>query len=157
MGIGFDGKNMVITGNKCGNSFLTYQKYGLYIRNLSGVTENALINNNDFSNNITAAVGGPASTNTFHFFGFNNPHWMEGTFGTGGFSVTAGATTTLNFNITGAQFGDMVVFSAPYDLQGINATAYVQSSGVVYVVLHNQTGSTKTFGVGTWRAKIIRG
>ncbi|MER2519725.1 MAG: DUF2793 domain-containing protein [Bdellovibrionales bacterium] len=58
--------------------------------------------------------------------------------------------------VTGAAFGDFVMVAAPYELQGIDATAYVSAANTVKIRLSNLTGSAVTLASGTWRARVIK-
>lgn len=58
--------------------------------------------------------------------------------------------------VTGAALGDFVQVAAPYDLQGIDATAYVSAANTVKIRLSNLTGSTVTLASGTWRVRVVR-
>jgi hypothetical protein len=67
-------------------------------------------------------------------------------------NIAAGATLTVDGPaVAGAKFGDIVEVAAPYDLQGIIATAYVQAANDVYLVLHNPTAGGIDLGSGTWK------
>jgi hypothetical protein len=58
--------------------------------------------------------------------------------------------------VTGAALGDFVVVAAPYDLQGVQANAYVSASNTVIVRLTNLTGASVTLASGTWRVRVIK-
>jgi len=77
--------------------------------------------------------------------------WNPGTVNDG-----AGATSP-SITVTGAAFGDYAQAAAPYDLQGVMATAYVSAAGTVVIRLQNQTGGNVTFGSGTWRVRVTKG
>ena len=66
----------------------------------------------------------------------------------------ASATTTVS--VAGVGFGDFIVVSAPYSLQGIAAQGYVSAAGQVTVRLHNSTGAGVNLGSGTWRVAAWR-
>lgn len=67
----------------------------------------------------------------------------------------AGETQQVT-GVTGANLGDFVLVSAPYDLQDITVTAYVQATGVVEIRLQNESGSTINLASGTWRILVLR-
>jgi len=46
--------------------------------------------------------------------------------------------------------------SAPYDLQDITVTAYVQSNDTVEVRIQNESGAIVNLDSGTWRILIIK-
>lgn len=73
----------------------------------------------------------------------------------GAIANAAGATSSA-ITVTGAALGDLVIVAAPYDLQGITATAYVSASNTVKIQLANLTGGSVTLGSGTWRARVIK-
>lgn len=74
--------------------------------------------------------------------------WTPGTLASG-----AGATSTA-IAVSGAALGDFVAVSAPYDLQGSMATAYVSSANNVVVRLQNGTAGSLSFASGTWRVRV---
>lgn len=67
----------------------------------------------------------------------------------------AGETQQIT-GFDGATLGDFVLVAAPYDLQDITVTAYVQATGVVEIRLQNESGSTINLASGIWRIMIIR-
>ncbi len=76
--------------------------------------------------------------------------WNPGAI-TNGAGVTSSAIT-----VTGAAWGDMVVVAAPYDLQGVMATAYVNATNSAVIRANNATGATVTLASGVWRVRIIK-
>jgi hypothetical protein len=66
----------------------------------------------------------------------------------------AGETSSA-ITVTGAAFGDFVLVSAPYDLQGITCSAYVSAANAVTVRLQNETGVTVDLASGTWNAIVL--
>lgn len=72
-------------------------------------------------------------------------------------SLVDGSGATVTITVTGAAFGDYAMFAAPYDLQGITATAYVSAANTVSIRLQNETGGTIDLASGTWKAKVVRG
>lgn len=72
-------------------------------------------------------------------------------------SLANGTGTTLTITVTGATLGDFVLFSAPYNLQGLTVTAYVSANNVVSVRIQNGSGSTVDLPSGVWKAKVIKG
>jgi hypothetical protein len=74
--------------------------------------------------------------------------WNPGTLANGNGSTSSAVT------VTGAAFGDFSRVAAPYDLQGVLATAYVNASNTVVVRLQNQTGGSVTLASGTWRVRV---
>ena len=74
--------------------------------------------------------------------------------------LSSGSSEIINFTVMGARFGDFVMTSAPYDLQGINVNSYVQAADRVTINLYNSrpVGSAAVdLASGTWKLKIISG
>lgn len=70
-------------------------------------------------------------------------------------SLPAGGTAISGIGyINLAAFGTPVLVAAPYDLQGIIATASVTASGQVKVALFNPTGSPVDLASGTWKLSL---
>jgi len=76
--------------------------------------------------------------------------WTPGTIATGS-GVTSSALT-----VSGAALGDLAIVAAPYDLAGVQATAYVSAANTAVIRLTNITGSSVTLSSGTWRVRIIK-
>ncbi len=68
---------------------------------------------------------------------------------------SSGASSSA-ISVTGASLGDMAVVSAPYDLQGIQAAAYVSAADTAVIRLSNLTGAGVTLASGTWRVRVIK-
>lgn len=83
-------------------------------------------------------------------YGAGSLSWSPGALASG-----AGATSAA-ISVAGAAFGDYVLVSAPYDLQGVLASAYVNAAGTVCLRVQNQTGASVTLGAGTWNVRIIK-
>lgn len=62
--------------------------------------------------------------------------------------------TSAAITVTGAALGDFVQVSAPYDLQGILATAYVSAANTVRIRIQNETGGVIDLASGTWRVAV---
>lgn len=77
--------------------------------------------------------------------------WTPGTV-TNGSGISSSAIA-----VTGAAFGDYAIVAAPYDLQGVQATAFVSAAGNIKIRLDNNTGAGVTLGAGTWRVRVIKG
>uniref|UniRef100_A0A6H1ZMS9 Uncharacterized protein n=1 Tax=viral metagenome TaxID=1070528 RepID=A0A6H1ZMS9_9ZZZZ len=72
-------------------------------------------------------------------------------------SLVDGAGETIQVTgVTGATLGDWVLISAPYSLQGITVTAYVQATSVVEIRIQNESGSIIDLGIGIWRIFILK-
>ena len=72
-------------------------------------------------------------------------------------SLLDGAGETIQITpVTGATLGDFVLVSAPYDLQDITVTAYVQATGVIEIRIQNESGATVDLASVIWRILIIR-
>lgn len=70
-------------------------------------------------------------------------------------SIANGAVQTKSITVTGAALGDFVLVSAPYDLELVTATAYVQSADTVYILLENGSGGAVDLQTGPWRVLNI--
>jgi Protein of unknown function (DUF2793) len=77
------------------------------------------------------------------------------TFNPGAITSGSGILSAAITN-TGAALGDFAMVAAPYDLQGLDATAYVSAANTVKIRLSNLTGSTVTLASGTWRVRVIK-
>lgn len=66
-----------------------------------------------------------------------------------------GTAVSPDVILVGAQIGDYVEVSAPYDLQGMIAHAYVKEPGVVKVSVLNAANSSLVTASGTWKVRII--
>ena len=72
-------------------------------------------------------------------------------------SLLDGAGETVQVTgVTGATLGDWVLVSAPYDLQDITVTAYVQATGVVEIRIQNEGAATVDLASGIWRILVIK-
>ena len=76
--------------------------------------------------------------------------WNPGAIANGSGLTSSGVT------VTGAALGDFVQVAAPYDLQGVIATAYVSEANTAAVRLQNQTGGSVTLASGTWRVRVTK-
>jgi hypothetical protein len=76
--------------------------------------------------------------------------WNPGAIASGG-----GASLT-GLSVTGAALGDLAIVAAPYDLQGLQASAYVSAANTAVIRVTNLTGSTVTLGSGSWRVRVIK-
>lgn len=82
-------------------------------------------------------------------------YFQQATIDPGNLVDGAGATVQVT-GVAGATLGDWVIVSAPYDLQDITVTPYIQSTGVVEIRIQNESGSTIDLGSGIWRILIIK-
>ena len=64
--------------------------------------------------------------------------------------------TSSALSISGAALGDVAAVAAPYDLQGIQATAYVNAANSALIRLTNMTGAAVTLSSGTWRVRVSK-
>lgn len=71
-------------------------------------------------------------------------------------SLADGVGETQSLVMAGASLGDFVLASAPYDLQDITVTAYVQAADTVEIRVQNESGSTIDLASGTWRILLIK-
>lgn len=70
-------------------------------------------------------------------------------------SLADGAGETKQITVTGAQLGDLVLVSAPYDLQDFTVTAYVQAANTVDVRIQNESTSTTDLTSGDWEVLVF--
>lgn len=77
------------------------------------------------------------------------------TWNPGAITNSSGVTSSA-ITVTGAALGDFVMVATPYDLQGIDATAYVNAANSVKIRLNNLTGATVTLASGTWRVRVVK-
>jgi hypothetical protein len=70
-------------------------------------------------------------------------------------SLADGAGATQVVSVPGAKLGDVVLVSAPYDLQDITVTAYVQAADLVEVRVQNEGGATVDLASGTWNILVF--
>jgi hypothetical protein len=77
------------------------------------------------------------------------------TWNPGAIAMGAGVTSSAQ-TVTGAALGDFAVVAAPYDLQGVVASAYVSAASSVVVRVQNGTGASVTLASGTWRVRVTK-
>lgn len=70
--------------------------------------------------------------------------------------IDAAGETKADIAVPGAAFGDVVLVTPPYTLQGVMLTAYVHSAGVCGARLQNESGGTVDLATGTWKAAVLR-
>ena len=70
--------------------------------------------------------------------------------------VDGAGETSATITVTGAELGDYVMVSAPYDLQELTATAYVTATDTVEIRLQNETGGPINLASGTWNIRVIK-
>ena len=71
-------------------------------------------------------------------------------------SLADGAGSTHSVTIEGANLGDFVLVSAPYDLQDVTVTGYVQAQDIVEIRIQNESTGTRDLASGTWRIIVIK-
>lgn len=71
--------------------------------------------------------------------------------------IDAAGETSTSVTVTGAALGDFVMVAAPYDLQDMTVTAYVQAANTVEVRIQNEGGATIDLASGTWKVKVLKG
>ena len=76
--------------------------------------------------------------------------WNPGTI------ANAAGVTSSAVTVTGAALGDLAVVAVPYDLQGIQATAYVNAANSAIIRLSNSTGAGVTLASGSWRVRVMK-
>ena len=70
--------------------------------------------------------------------------------------IDAAGATSAGVSVPGAALGDFVLVAAPYDLQDITVTAYVQAANTVEVRVQNEGGATVDLSSGTWKIKVLK-
>ena len=85
-----------------------------------------------------------------HGVGETSFTWNPGSLSDGAGETSSGQT------VTGAAFGDYVMVSAPYDLQDIICTGYVQAANTIEVRLQNESTNTVNLASGTWKVAVLR-
>lgn len=65
--------------------------------------------------------------------------------------------TIAAISVPGAVLGDYVVVAAPYDLEDLIVTAYVQAANVVEIRIQNENaGANVDLASGTWKIRVIK-
>ncbi|MFA4994210.1 MAG: DUF2793 domain-containing protein [Bdellovibrionales bacterium] len=70
--------------------------------------------------------------------------------------ASASGATSSAITVTGAALGDFAIVAAPYDLQGVQATATVNAANSALIRLTNLTGASVTLASGSWRVRVIK-
>ena len=70
-------------------------------------------------------------------------------------SLATSTAETKSLTVTGAALGDYCIVAAPYDLQDMIATCYVQAANTTEIRLQNESGNTVDLASGTWRVLVI--
>ena len=89
-----------------------------------------------------------------NFKNLNTITYIETTIDPG--SLVDGAGSTHSVTIEGVNLSDFVLISAPYDLQDMTVTAYVQAEDTVEIRIQNESGGTKDLASGDWRIIVIK-
>ena len=71
-------------------------------------------------------------------------------------NIIAGSAVTTDFTVKAARFGDFVLVSELYDLQGIQLTGYVSGAGTVTAVFYNGSANAVNLGTGTVTIRLIK-
>ena len=72
-------------------------------------------------------------------------------------SIASGSGETSSaISIIGAALGIPVIVAAPYDLQGMTATAYVDATNSVRIRVDNNTGAPIDLASGTWKVYVLK-
>lgn len=71
--------------------------------------------------------------------------------------ATVTGAISSGITVTGAALGDYVLVSAPYDLAGVIAHAYVSAANTVKIALFNATAGTVDLASGTWKVLVMKG
>ena len=101
----------------------------------------------------TSPVDANVFTNRWTTFGNNH---LQKSFTWDPGNLIDGSGETKSETVTGAALGDFVQVSAPYDLQDMIITAYVQAADTIEVRLQNETGGTIDLASGAWKVRVIK-
>lgn len=71
-------------------------------------------------------------------------------------NIVSPGQIAVTATVYGAVLGDHVSFSAPYDLQQLQGTAYVSAADTVTVMLRNGTGGAIDLASGTWSFIVFK-
>ncbi|MGH8654945.1 MAG: hypothetical protein ACREYE_23515, partial [Gammaproteobacteria bacterium] len=71
-------------------------------------------------------------------------------------SLVDGTGTVAGFLVPGTEFGDFAFVSAPYGLQGLDASAYVSSTNNVTIHVQNESGATVDLANGLWNVMVLK-
>lgn len=81
---------------------------------------------------------------------FGSVSWDPGNLADGAGETSAAIT------VTGAAFGDPVVVTAPYDMQGLLAHAYVSADNTIKIRIQNETTGAIDLASGTWKVRVLK-
>ncbi|RAV22206.1 hypothetical protein [Paenibacillus contaminans] len=70
--------------------------------------------------------------------------------------ATVTGSLSSGLTVTGAAFGDHVILTAPYDLQGVIASGFVSAANTVKVSFFNPTGGTIDLASGSYKILVVR-
>jgi hypothetical protein len=133
------------TGLLINNVIDATAEYGIYY-----VTDTPLLR----MGNNTIVTSGSKLIGT-DFMGQGREIYASGTVDPGN-CIDGAALAPITMNVTGAQLGDAVEFSAPYDLQGLTVTAYVSVVNTVAFKIWNKTGGAVDLASGTWKVRVTK-
>jgi hypothetical protein len=68
--------------------------------------------------------------------------------------IDGAGETSAAITVTGAVLGDIVSVGAPYDMQDLTATGYVQAANTVEIRLQNDSGGAIDLGSGPWEVLV---
>lgn len=80
---------------------------------------------------------------------------IQTTINPGNLADGAGETIQVT-GVNGANLGDFVIVSAPYDLQDITVTSYIQANSVIEIRLQNESGGAIDLASGIWRILVFK-
>lgn len=72
-------------------------------------------------------------------------------------SIANGTFGTFAITVPGAVLGDYAIVAPPYQIAGLQLTAYVSNANEVTVILKNDTGGAIDLASGTWKARVLQG
>ena len=144
----YNANNSVLVGNRCFDNLGASgtQQYGILVG--TSVSNVYIAANNLDGNKLGQTLN--SSTNTNSFIGSSYTASTTATLGT----IANGASATTNFAVANVVLGNIVSASCSVDLQGMTISGYVNTANNVYVVVTNNTGTSKTLGSATFRVAV---
>lgn len=64
--------------------------------------------------------------------------------------------TSSSITVTDAKLGDFVWVSAPYDLQDMTVTGYVQADDTIEIRIQNESGGAIDLASGVWKVLVFK-
>lgn len=120
-------------------------------------SERNIVTNNIGAGNLTnlfdQGTNNSLYNNTFDGDNAQTDKYFTETYDPG--SIADSAIERHSVVILGADIGQFVVVSPPYDVQGIMLSATVKQNDLIELVLYNKTGSSVNLASGIWKYKLF--